>query len=83
MNQTLTREKIEYVKKNTPVLSLIQELLPNLQIKRKGKNYFSFCPFHSEKIASFCISVEKNIAVCMSYKVGGDSITILPKIKKD
>ncbi|MGZ3139886.1 DnaG primase [Candidatus Phytoplasma solani] len=78
----ISREKTEYVKKNTPVLSLIQTLLPSLEIKKKGKNYFSHCPFHNEKTASFCISSEKNIAVCMGCKVGGDVITILQITKK-
>ncbi|MBS2126220.1 DNA primase ['Fragaria x ananassa' phyllody phytoplasma] len=62
----------------TSIVELVQEFV---QLKKTGKNYIGLCPFHDEKTPSFSVSPEKNIAVCMSCKKGGNPIIFYKKIK--
>ncbi|MEH7749239.1 CHC2 zinc finger domain-containing protein [Neobacillus drentensis] len=35
-----------------------------LRLRKKGRNYFALCPFHSERTASFSINQKKQIFKC-------------------
>ena len=49
-----------------------------IQLKKKGKEYVSLCPFHADRhIGSFKVDPEKNIYKCFSCGKGGNSITFL------
>lgn len=77
INSDKLLEKINQV---ISIYDLVQEF--NINVKKIGKNFMGLCPFHIEKTASFSVSVEKNIAVCMSCKKGGSPITFYKEIKK-
>ncbi|CAP18492.1 DNA primase [Candidatus Phytoplasma mali] len=74
------KEFINKINTEVPIYDLVQE--NNVILKKVGKNFMGLCPFHSEKNASFSVSPEKNIAVCMSCKKGGRPISFYKEIKK-
>ncbi len=51
------------------------------QIKRKGRNFVSLCPFHSDSNPSFLISPDKGIAYCFACQSGGDIFSFFQKIE--
>ena len=46
-------------------------------LKRQGANYFSLCPFHNEKSASFSVSPDKQIYHCFGCGAGGGVINFV------
>ncbi len=62
------------------ILELVQEL--GLQVVASGKNYKALCPFHNDHSPSLSISLDKNIAVCMSCKGGGAPFNFYKQFKK-
>lgn len=62
------------------ILELVQEL--GIAVIQTGKNFKALCPFHNDRNPSLSISVEKNIAFCMSCKTGGAPFTFFQKFKK-
>lgn len=48
-----------------------------IEIKKKGKNYSSCCPFHDEKTPSFTVSREKQFFHCFGCGAHGDAIAFL------
>jgi DNA primase len=75
----IEREKIEEIKRQTDIVSLILEYIP---LKKVGKNYRALCPFHSEKYPSFYVNPEKGIYYCFGCKKGGNAITFLMEYEK-
>ena len=60
----------------------IVEFISNyVRLKKVGRNYIGFCPFHSEKVPSFVVSPEKQIFKCFGCGAGGDVIAFYMKIK--
>ncbi len=53
-----------------------------VNLKRKGRNYFGLCPFHSEKTPSFSVSEEKGIFKCFGCGKSGNVITFLQEIER-
>lgn len=73
--------------------SVIQEVLDKADIesvvgkyvtftKRTGSNLFGLCPFHSEKTASFAVSLNKGIYRCFGCNKGGNSIGFIMEIER-
>lgn len=50
-------------------------------LKRKGRNLFGLCPFHSEKTASFCVYPGNGAFICFGCGAGGDVITFVRLIE--
>lgn len=48
-----------------------------LSLKKRGNNYFSRCPFHNEKSASFSVHENKQIYYCFGCKASGNAIGFL------
>ncbi|MDR1259929.1 MAG: DNA primase [Endomicrobium sp.] len=61
---------IEKIRLSSNIESVIREYLPDL--KRIGRNWKGFCPFHNEKTPSFIVSPEKGIFRCFGCNVAGD-----------
>ncbi|MCS7278860.1 MAG: DNA primase [Thermodesulfobacteriaceae bacterium] len=52
-----------------------------VNLKKAGRNYVGFCPFHSESKPSFTVSPEKQIFKCFGCNSGGDVVTFYMKMK--
>jgi DNA primase len=61
---------IENIKLSNNIEFIVSEYLPNL--KKIGRNFSTFCPFHDEKTPSFIVSPEKNIFKCFGCNKSGD-----------
>jgi DNA primase len=61
---------IENIKLSNNIEFVVTEYLPNL--KRIGRNFSTFCPFHDEKTPSFIVSPEKGIFKCFGCNKSGD-----------
>ncbi|MFC1616865.1 DNA primase [Candidatus Margulisiibacteriota bacterium] len=73
----LAATTVEQVKSYSDIVPIISEYV---QLKRKGRNYVGFCPFHSEKTASFTVSPEKHIWHCFGCHASGNLISFIMKI---
>lgn len=51
------------------------------QLKRKGRNFVSLCPFHNDSHPSFLVSPDKGIAYCFACQTGGDIFSFYQKIE--
>ena len=63
-------EIIEQVRK----ADLVSIIGRHVELKRKGRDYWGCCPFHSEKTPSFHITPAENVYYCMGCAKGGDAI---------
>jgi hypothetical protein len=52
-----------------------------LCLRRKGKNYFTLCPFHSERTPSFSICPNKRMFHCFSCGKGGNVIHLMAALR--
>lgn len=71
-------EIIEEVKNSTDIVDLISQYV---NLKRRGRNFFGLCPFHSEKSPSFAVSPDKQIFHCFGCHAGGSALHFLMKIE--
>lgn len=65
---------IDTVLARSDILRLIDSRVP---LKKKGKDYWSCCPFHQEKSPSFSVSPEKQIYYCFGCHAHGNAIGFL------
>ena len=72
-----SEQTLEQVKSYSEIVSVISEYV---SLKRKGRNYVGFCPFHSEKTPSFTVSPDKQIWHCFGCHASGNLISFLMKI---
>lgn len=75
----IPQETIEQIKEASDIVQIIGEFL---RIKKRGKNFLSLCPFHTEKTPSFNISPDKQIYHCFGCGKGGNVITFLIEHEK-
>lgn len=69
---------IEDVKQKVDLLSLIGE---EVELRRAGKAYYGYCPFHSERTPSFCVDPIRKTYLCRGCNEKGDAISWLMKKK--
>ena len=75
----IPKETIAEIKERTDILEVVES---RLVIKRKGKDHFGLCPFHSEKSGSFSVNQDKGIYYCFGCGAKGDAIAFLQNFDK-
>ena len=70
---------IEKIRNRADIIDIIT---PYVKLKKRGRNYFGVCPFHSEKTASFSVNSEKQIYKCFGCGKGGSSIDFIMEIER-
>jgi DNA primase len=73
--RTNIRYLAEEVKKRLDILDVA--MIEGLQFQKKGKNYFTSCPFHPDRTPSFSIVKQRQYFHCFSCGRGGDVIRLL------
>jgi len=70
--------KIEDVRMASDIVEVISGYIT---LKKRGKNYFGICPFHTEKTPSFSVNPELQIFHCFGCKAGGNVFSFIMKIE--
>ncbi len=60
---------------------LVEVVSSYINLRKTGKNYVGFCPFHSEKTPSFTVSPEKQIFYCFGCHNGGNLFSFIMQIE--
>ena len=50
-----------------------------IELKRRGRDYWANCPFHTDKTPSFKINLERQTWYCFGENEGGDVISFIMK----
>lgn len=75
----IPQETIEQIRQITDIVQIIGEYV---RLKKRGRNFISLCPFHTEKTASFSVSPEKQVYYCFGCGKGGNVFTFLMEHEK-
>ena len=75
----ILEETIEQVRSSADIVDVIGQYIP---LRKKGKNFWGVCPFHSEKTPSFSVTREKQIFHCFGCHQGGNVFKFLMEYKK-
>ncbi|QKT05277.1 DNA primase [Mycoplasma sp. OR1901] len=73
---TIPRDIVDEIVSNSNIVDVISNFL---SLTRKGNNYYSLCPFHSDKNPSFSVSPQKNIYKCFSCGESGNALNFIMK----
>jgi DNA primase len=73
-------DTVEEVKQRADIYDVVSE---HVVLKRQGKDYVGFCPFHDDKRnPSFSVSPSKQFYYCFSCGAGGNAIKFMMEIGK-
>ena len=61
------------------IVEVISEYIP---LRKAGRNFKAFCPFHHEKTASFLVSSDKQIYHCFGCGAGGNVFNFLMQYER-
>jgi len=78
MNNQIPEHIVKQVQSAHNIVDIIGE---DVQLTKRGNNYFGLCPFHEENTPSFSVSEEKQMFYCFGCKEGGNVISFLMKQK--
>jgi len=70
---------IDDLKRQADIVRVIQDYV---QLKKKGANWMSCCPFHKEKTPSFSVSPVKEIFYCFGCHKGGSVFNFVMEIER-
>ena len=73
----IPEETVNKIRQETNITDIVSQYV---QLKKKGKNYFGFCPFHDERTPSFSVTEEKQIFHCFSCGRGGNVYSFLMEV---
>ena len=76
--ERISEEKLAQIRTETNIVDVVSQYV---QLKKRGKNHFGFCPFHDEKTPSFSVAEEKQIFHCFSCGRGGNVFTFLMDVE--
>ncbi|HHT46348.1 MAG TPA: DNA primase [Firmicutes bacterium] len=71
-------ETIEEIRNRFDIVEVISSYI---ELKKTGRNFVGFCPFHSEKSPSFTVSPEKQVYYCFGCQNGGNLFTFIMQIE--
>lgn len=74
----IPEEVINEVKNNVNILDITSQFV---DLQKRGRNYFGYCPFHEERTPSFTVNEEKQIFHCFSCGRGGNVFRFMEEIE--
>lgn len=72
-------DTIEEIKQRADIIDVISDFIV---LRKRGKDYVGFCPFHEEKTPSFTVSPHKQMYYCFGCQAGGNAIKFLMELGK-
>jgi len=73
------QDTIDRIRDSAEILDVVSDYV---ELRRRGRNYFGLCPFHTEKTPSFSVAPDKQIYHCFGCGTGGNAITFLMEYEK-
>ena len=70
----INQDIIDRIRDSADILDVISKYV---DLKKRGRNYFGLCPFHSERTPSFSVAPEKEIYHCFGCGAGGSVFNFL------
>jgi len=70
----IPQETIEQVREATDIVQIVGEYV---RLKKKGRDMWACCPFHTEKTPSFKVSADRQLFHCFGCGKGGNVFTFL------
>ena len=70
----LSNEEINKIRVSVNIVDIIGS---NINLEKKGKNYFGLCPFHDDHSPSLSVSEEKQIYTCFVCGASGNAYSFL------
>jgi DNA primase len=70
---------LDRIRQGVDLVELISEHVP---LTKKGRNYVSLCPFHTEKTPSFSVNPDRGIYHCFGCGAGGDAFRFLMEVER-
>lgn len=70
-------ETVNEVRERVNIVDVISQYV---QLNKRGKNYFGYCPFHEERTPSFSVEDEEQFFHCFSCKRGGTVFNFIMEI---
>ena len=74
----ISEQTIEQIRSAADIVEVVSTYV---ELKKRGRNFFGLCPFHSEKSASFSVNQDRQIYKCFGCGVGGGSINFIMEIE--
>ena len=78
MVQSISQDLITQIQQEVNIVDIVSQYV---QLKKRGKNYFGYCPFHTERTPSFSVTEEKQIFHCFSCGRGGTVFNFISEIE--
>ena len=75
----IPEETIERIRNTADIYDVVAQYV---DLKKKGRNYFGLCPFHSEKTPSFSVAPNKQIYHCFGCGAGGNVFSFIVEHEK-
>ena len=75
----IPEETIERIRNTADIYDVVAQYV---DLKKKGRNYFGLCPFHSEKTPSFSVAPDKQIYHCFGCGTGGNVFSFIVEHEK-
>ena len=72
----IAEETIEHIRNTAEIYDVISQ---HVDLKKRGRNYFGLCPFHSEETPSFSVGIDKQIFHCFGCGAGGNVFSFIVK----
>lgn len=70
----IPQETIEQIREATDIVQIVGEYV---RLKKKGRDQWACCPFHTEKSPSFKVSADRQLFHCFGCSKGGNVFTFL------
>lgn len=70
----ISQETIDRIRSSADIVDVVSKYV---DLKKRGRNYFGLCPFHSERTPSFSVAPEKEIYHCFGCGAGGSVFNFL------
>tara|TARA_B100001540_G_scaffold26605_1_gene22090 strand:+ start:691 stop:2457 length:1767 start_codon:yes stop_codon:yes gene_type:complete len=72
-------ETIERIRNTADIYDVVAQYV---DLKKRGRNFFGLCPFHSEKTPSFSVAPDKQIYHCFGCGAGGNVFSFIIEHEK-
>lgn len=78
MKYAVDDDFVDRLRSECDIVNVISEYVT---LKKKGKNYWGCCPFHSEKTPSFSVTPDKGFFYCFGCQAGGNIFNFLMRVE--